>query len=75
MSFLADTAIFGGALTLLVLVLRSQKTVIAATGIPVPAPLLHEKKIPYGIAIGIAAFVDFPSSPLMQFVLNGGVWS
>jgi prepilin peptidase CpaA len=30
------------------------------------------KKVPYGIAIGVAAFVAYPSSPLMLAALNGG---
>jgi prepilin peptidase CpaA len=69
-NYLADVAIVGGALTLVILLLRSQSTLITAIGIPVPQPLMMEKKIPYGIAIGIAAFIDFPNSPLMQIVLS-----
>lgn len=69
-TYMADIAVVGGALTLLILLLRSQSMLIAAIGIPVPQPLMAGKKIPYGIAIGIAAFIDFPHSSLMQLVLT-----
>lgn len=69
-SYLADVAVAGGVLTLAILILRSQQAVIAHVGIKLPAPLLMEKKIPYGIAIGVAAFLDYPSSPLMHIVLG-----
>jgi Flp pilus assembly protein protease CpaA len=29
-----------------------------------------EKKIPYGIAIGLGGLLAFPSSPLMQLIMN-----
>lgn len=69
--YMGDVAVIGGALTVLILLIRSQKHVITAIGLPIPRPLLQEKKIPYGIAIGIGAFVAYPSSPLMQMVLHG----
>jgi prepilin peptidase CpaA len=68
--YLGDVAVIGGALTMLILLIRSQKGMIAAIGVPVPRPLLQEKKIPYGIAIGIGGFVAYPTSPLMQLVLH-----
>ncbi|WEX88620.1 prepilin peptidase [Sinorhizobium garamanticum] len=64
--FLLYVSIFGGMLTLAVLLLRKQENTILATGIPVPALLLTAKKIPYGIAIALGAFAAYPSSPLMQ---------
>ncbi len=69
--YLGDVAVMGGALTILILLIRSQRNVITAIGLPIPAPLLQEKKIPYGIAIGIGGFMAYPSSPLMELVLHG----
>ncbi|MCD2178959.1 A24 family peptidase [Rhizobium sp. C1] len=69
--YLGDVAVIGGALTILILLIRSQRNVIMAIGLPIPAPLLQEKKIPYGIAIGIGGFMAYPSSPLMELVLHG----
>lgn len=71
--YLGDVAVIGGALTLLILLIRSQRNLIAAVGLPIPRPLLQEKKIPYGIAIGIGGFIAFPASPLMQWVLHSAI--
>jgi len=65
-AFLFYVAVFGGLLTLAVLLLRSQENAILAAGIPVPRLLLTAKKIPYGIAIALGGFSAYPSSPLMQ---------
>lgn len=68
--YLADVAIVGGALTILILILRSQANLITAVGLRVPGTLMKENKIPYGIAIGIGAFIAYPTSPLMQLALH-----
>ncbi|MDW9375381.1 peptidase [Sinorhizobium meliloti] len=65
-AFLLFVAVFGGLLTLAVLLLRSQENLILAARIPVPRLLLTAKKIPYGIAIAFGGFAAYPSSPLMQ---------
>jgi len=64
--FLLYVAIFGGMLTVAVLLLRAKENIILAAGIPVPRLLLTAKKIPYGIAIALGGFAAYPSSPLMQ---------
>jgi len=69
--FLIYVSFFGGLLTLAVLSLRSHTNTILASGLPVPQHLLTAKKVPYGIAIGVAAFAAYPSSPLMLAVLGG----
>ncbi|MCF3642847.1 prepilin peptidase [Rhizobium sp. TRM95111] len=56
----------GGILTLLLLVMRAKGDAILASGLPLPAHILAAKKVPYGIAIGAAAFMAYPASPLMQ---------
>lgn len=70
LAYIVDIAVLGGALTLLILLIRSQTGLIAAIGLPIPRPLLQEKKIPYGIAIGIGGFIAYPASPLMQLILH-----
>jgi prepilin peptidase CpaA len=32
--------------------------------LPMPETFLYKKRVPYGISIGIGAFIAFPSSPL-----------
>lgn len=64
--FLLYVSIFGGLLTVAVLLLRAKENTILAAGIPVPSLLLTAKKIPYGIAIALGGFAAYPSSPLMQ---------
>jgi prepilin peptidase CpaA len=68
-AFLLYVSIFGGLLTLVVLLLRSQEHLILAARIPVPRLLFTAKKIPYGIAIALGGFAAYPSSPLMQATL------
>jgi prepilin peptidase CpaA len=65
-AFLVYVSIFGGLLTIAVLLLRKQENAILASGIPVPQLLLTAKKIPYGIAIALGGFAAYPSSPLME---------
>lgn len=68
--FAVYVSIVGGMMTMLILVMRSSADVFAAIGVPVPHSLMHAKKIPYGIAIGIGGFLAYPSSPLMMAALN-----
>ncbi|MCO6187269.1 prepilin peptidase [Rhizobium sp. L1K21] len=70
--YLGTVAFVGGFLTFLIVMLRVNENSIHATGLGhyIPKPILHAKKIPYGIAIGIGAFVTYPMSPLMQLVLS-----
>ena len=69
-NYLAYVSILGGFLSVLILMMRSQHNLIIAYGIPVPETMLHKKKVPYGIAIGAAAFIAYPSSPLVQSTLG-----
>lgn len=70
LSYVVYVSLFGGMLTLALLALRARTDAIMASGLPVPGHLLSAKKVPYGIAIGIAAFLVYPSSPLMQAALS-----
>ncbi|PST26843.1 peptidase [Mesorhizobium plurifarium] len=69
-AFLLYVSIFGGLLTLAVLLLRSQENLILAARIPIPRLLLTAKKVPYGIAIAAGGFAAYPSSPLMQLAFS-----
>jgi prepilin peptidase CpaA len=62
-------SIFGGLLSLAILAMRSQHNLIMAYGIPMPRTMMHKKKVPYGIAIGAAAFIAYPSSPMVMSAL------
>lgn len=68
-AYLVYVSFFGGVLTLAILALRGHASAIMASGLPLPNHLLTAKKVPYGIAIGAAAFIAYPSSPLMQAAL------
>ena len=68
--FLIYVSFFGGLLTFGILAVRSHTSSILASGLPIPDHIMTAKKVPYGIAIGIAAFLAYPSSPLMLAALN-----
>jgi prepilin peptidase CpaA len=70
MAFLVYVSFIGGALTIVILMIRSQSNTIMAMGLPVPNSLLIAKKIPYGIAIAIGGFLAFPSSPLVTAITS-----
>lgn len=69
-TYLIWVSVFGGLLSVVILMMRSQHNLILAYGIPVPETMMHKKKVPYGIAIGAAAFMAYPSSPLVQSALG-----
>ena len=68
--YLVYVSAFGGLLTLGILVLRANASLVMSSGLPLPAHLLGGRKVPYGVAIGAAAFAAYPSSPLMLAVLG-----
>ena len=65
LEFLIYVAFIGGAVTILIMLLRSQANTILAIGLPLPNSLVIAKKIPYGIAIAIGGILAFPSSPVL----------
>lgn len=69
--YIAYVSVLGGLLSIFILMIRANYNVILASRIPVPGTMLHAKKVPYGIAIGAAALLAYPSSPLVQSVMNG----
>ncbi|UVC08697.1 prepilin peptidase [Rhizobium sp. TH2] len=68
--YIIYVSVFGGLLSLAIISMRSQHDMIMTYGIPVPRTMMHAKKVPYGIAIGAAAFIAYPSSPLVLSALG-----
>ena len=69
-AFIVATALWGGVVTLLVLLLRAQANRFAVIETVVPAQILTTKKIPYGVAIGIAGIMTFWDSPIALAALK-----
>jgi prepilin peptidase CpaA len=68
--FVAAVGLFGGLLTVLIVLLRTQSNTILAMGLSLPNSLVLAKKIPYGIAIAAGGFIAFPSSPIFTATLE-----
>lgn len=64
-AFLAYTGYLGGALTVLIILLRANWDKVAIIGVKLPQTLMQAKKVPYGIAIGAAGLMTYPQSPLV----------
>ena len=63
--FLVLTGYFGGALTVIVLLIRANWEKFETVGVRLPQTLMAAKKVPYAIAIGAAGLIAYPSSPLV----------
>ncbi len=70
LTFLLYVSFLGGVLTVIILLVRSQSSIIMAVGLPLPNSLLIAEKIPYGIAIAVGGFLAFPSSPLVWAIMQ-----
>lgn len=70
-AFLALTGLFGGGLALVVLFIRANQDILLATSIPIPMHFFKQRAgIPYGVAIGAAAFMTFPDSRIFVQALE-----
>ncbi|MFN7104243.1 MAG: prepilin peptidase, partial [Pseudorhizobium sp.] len=69
-AFIVQTAFWGGLLTLVIMLLRAQAGRFAAIESVVPAQILATKKIPYGVAIGIAGILAYWESPMAVAALG-----
>ncbi|MDB5523625.1 MAG: peptidase [Rhizobium sp.] len=67
--YIAYVSVLGGFLSIFILMIRANYDLILVSRLPVPQTMLHAKKVPYGIAIGAAALLAYPSSPLVQALL------
>jgi len=70
LAFAVYVSLIGGMMTVLIVVIRSRSDLLSAIGVAMPHSLMHAKKIPYGIAIGLGGFLAFPSSPLVIAALG-----
>jgi prepilin peptidase CpaA len=68
--FLLAVAYAGGAVTLLVLVIRAKAPTVMALGIPVPPSLATVSKIPYGIAIAIGGLFTIEHAPIYELAVR-----
>lgn len=71
-SFLVLVSVAGGALTLLILLLRSQSDSIMAIGLRLPHSLVTARKIPYAIAIAAGGLLAWSEAPLYKLLMQGG---
>jgi prepilin peptidase CpaA len=70
MTFLVYTALIGGVLTLVLLKLRTPAGLYVLSHVPMTHNLTDSSKgIPYGIAIGAAALICYPQTPMMHEAL------
>ncbi|MES5099928.1 prepilin peptidase [Agrobacterium sp. BA1120] len=68
--FILTVAVFGGFLTIGIIMLRSRSQEIMASGLPIPDSLIFAKKVPYGIAIAAAGLLTYPEAPIVQLAMQ-----
>lgn len=69
-AFLGFTGIYGGFLALIVLMIRANQNVLLVSPIPIPMHFFKDRSgIPYGLAIGAAAFSTFPDTEIFTQAL------
>ena len=68
--YIGYVSVLGGLLSIFILAIRANYDLILVSRIPVPQTMLHTKKVPYGIAIGAAALLAYPSSPLVHAAMT-----
>lgn len=70
-AFLGFTGIFGGLLALIVLMIRANQNTLLVSPIPIPMHFFKDRAgIPYGVAIGVAAFATYPDSQIFVGALS-----
>jgi len=70
-AFLTLTGVFGGGLALLILFVRANQNILLVTPLPIPMHFFKDRAgIPYGVAIGAAAFATFPDSQIFVQALG-----
>ncbi len=68
--FLGLVGILGGLLALIVLVIRANQNTLLVSPVPIPMHFFKSSSgIPYGIAIGIAAFLTYPDTEIVQIAI------
>lgn len=70
--YLTYVGYLGGILTVLMVLFRAQFAASLVTALPIPTHFTDGTKgIPYGIAIGLAALLTFPSTKLFALAIAG----
>lgn len=70
-AFLVFTGFFGGVLALIVLFIRANQNILLVSPIPIPMHFFKNRTgIPYGVAIGAAAFATYPDTSIFLEALN-----
>lgn len=70
-AFLGFTGIYGGFLALIVLMIRANQNTLLVSPVPIPMHFFKDRAgIPYGVAIGVAAFSTYPDSRIFVAALN-----
>lgn len=70
-SFLGFTGVFGGVLALVVLMIRANQYLLLVSPLPIPMHFFKDREgIPYGVAIGVAAFSTYPETDLFMHALG-----
>lgn len=70
-AFLALTGLFGGILAVIILFIRANQNILLVSPIPIPMHFFKDRAgIPYGVAIGVAAFSTFPDSAIFTEALE-----
>lgn len=66
-AFLGTVGILGGFLALVILMIRANQNILLVSPIRIPTHFFQARAgIPYGIAIGLAAFLTYPDSELVR---------
>ncbi|OCW58070.1 A24 family peptidase [Hoeflea olei] len=69
-ALLGLTGVFGGFLALIVLLIRANQNVLLIAPLPIPMHFFKARAgIPYGVAIGAAAFSTYPDTAIFQAAL------
>ncbi|GHC67135.1 A24 family peptidase [Limoniibacter endophyticus] len=69
--YLLYAAIIGGGLAILMLVLRGRSfDIVYGRNVFLKNIVNTEQGVPYGIALGIAAVIVYPATPLMQWAIK-----
>ncbi|MBC7281734.1 prepilin peptidase [Hoeflea sp.] len=70
-ALLGFTGIYGGLLALVVLMIRANQNVLLISPIPIPMHFFKDRAgIPYGVAIGAAAFSTYPDTEIFTRALS-----
>ena len=69
--FLTYVALFGGVLTFIIILMRTDRFAYVVNRVGMISHLTDNKLgVPYGVAIGIAGFICYPGSSLAQYAFQ-----